>query len=519
MSLKLDSPINIQYLNSDPLRRFDITSHTWIDFKSESDALFASFWLGDQLEEKPSIPIHFIDVFITLLKHPNFHNDQLSYDAGLDILTGIATSRRKAALARSTTNHSMGDQVSSPVPGIVVDLVAQELGQNALLPTSDWGYVSKPLRCVEESEEQKALKNMCLVHRTWTTPARSMLSQCVDVSGASGLYHLLRSPDLGPLTRMLRYIGDADNTEMRYLLSAVIRNCPGLRDLRMSSILQLNGRQLLEDISNLSKLEALHLGRYAKEYEHGSSSTLLLDVCQALPKMEALKSLTLHSFECQNEGGIPSSMHELSPCSRLTEVNLSGYCKYLGNFEYQTSLGGATIDCIAWIFKQRHDYKISSTFIYTNNIYKLEPGPMGSPTFNKHGLTILPSLATIEFLDISGDRYGAGNRDTDLLSLCISVKHVKLDSEVLRYIHHEDKLDRFPETLESLEVFGSSLTWKKMNSIVQSLPQIRSLHLHTRRRHYDSYASTKLLCQEKGITFTIDVRPRRSICKFSAPLS
>lgn len=80
--------------NPNPLKassscRFDEAAYTWIDFKSETDAMFASFWLGEQLGDKPLISFDAINALLTLFRHPRFHLEHLSYNGGADVLSSI----------------------------------------------------------------------------------------------------------------------------------------------------------------------------------------------------------------------------------------------------------------------------------------------------------------------------------------------------------------------------------------------------------------------------------------------
>lgn len=169
--LAMENSFETQSLQSELSRRFDISSKTWIDFKSETDALFASFWLGEQLGDKPLVSFDAINALLMLLRHPRFHLEYLSYNDGTDILSNIAASRRAAAFARSMSrSEKTSDQTDNHVPEIVVNLVVQELGQNMPFHAPQ-SYKRGGYSCVEETPDQKALKNMCLVHRLWTIPA------------------------------------------------------------------------------------------------------------------------------------------------------------------------------------------------------------------------------------------------------------------------------------------------------------------------------------------------------------
>lgn len=416
------------HISANASRRFDKNSKTWISFKSETDALFASTWLGEQLGDEPLASIGAISAILTLLKNPDFHAEQLSYDTGIDVLTNIAVSRHKTALTRSISYSPKEGQIANNVPSVIVDLVAQEFGKDVpLLPTfQDDSYYRAYTRFMKMTPEQKALKNMCLVHRSWTIPARRILSRSADVSGQAGLYNALRNPDFGPSTRVLYYVGDVDNRETRQLLSAVIKKCPGLRALGVNSVLDFKDQQLLEDIASLQNLEKLEMGR--DDFHEESSSLLLMDVCLALPRMESLKSLTLYGFICNGRDKFPSSLHKLSPCSRLTEVNLLRYYaeENKGKWDDSSDTGyhryfssaPTTIDCISWIFKPRKDYNVISTTINLDDVYEPEEGL----TLNEHGDALVSAFKGLQTLNIIGGINSYKIRKEDLESHFAEVK-------------------------------------------------------------------------------------------------
>lgn len=418
------------HISENASRRFDKNSKTWISFKSETDALFASTWLGEQLGDEPLASIGAISAILTLLKNPAFHAEQLSYDTGIDVLTNIAVSRHKTALTRSIGYSPKEGQIANDVPNVIVDLVAQEFGKDVpLLPTFQGdSYYRAYTRFMKMTPEQEALENMCLVHRSWTIPAKRILSRSASVAGQAGLYNALRNPDFGPSTRVLYYRGDVDNRETRQLLSAVIKRCPGLRALGVDSVLDFKDQQILEDIASLQNLEKLEMGR--KNHFEESSSLLLMDVCLALPRMESLKSLTLYGFICNGRDKFPSSLHKLSPCSRLTEVNLLRYYAeiYKDKYSDSSSTGYHRFDSdftatqlFSWIFKPRKDYNVTSTTIDLDDMYELEQGQ----TLNALGDALVSSFKGIQTINIIGSTYLHEIRKEDLKSRFADVKGLK----------------------------------------------------------------------------------------------
>lgn len=157
------------------------------------DALLA--WL---LESNGSyLPISFSRDLLSLLQHHEFDSDDVTTKNTEVILDHIEGRLRLVAFQKKTDHLvQSGDRIDNPVPTLVVELVAEELESqrrpfHSIIRTS-----------LLFSEADKTLRDMCLVHSSWTSAARPPFRRRICVEG---LRSLLRSPHLGPWVRELAY--------------------------------------------------------------------------------------------------------------------------------------------------------------------------------------------------------------------------------------------------------------------------------------------------------------------------
>lgn len=268
-----------------------------------SDALLA--WV---LESNDSyLPISFTNHLLLLFHHPEFDNDDVTMKETEDILNHIEGSLRLVAFERKKDHSAQnGEQFDSPVPTLVVELVAEEL-ESQRRPFHSIIRTSVPY-----SVADRTLRAMCLVHSSWTSAARRSLRQriCVD---EKGLRSLLQGPHLGPWVRELAY---RPFHSLRYyyygrtpyhcpgepsrMLCRIVKSCPNVTHLHLQDVYPYS-KSISEDKSltetffhplrDMQYLTHLWLHSPTERY-----SINLWDLCMVLPQLRLLESLSLENI-------------------------------------------------------------------------------------------------------------------------------------------------------------------------------------------------------------------------------
>ncbi|KAL5478996.1 hypothetical protein ACEPAI_2284 [Sanghuangporus weigelae] len=172
------------------------------------------------------------------------------------------------------------------------------------------------------------LRNMSLVHRSWTSPAQSALRRRAVVPFVR-MKHFLLSPFCGPrVSEMILYwsitdrIGGVTQSDIS-LLEELLKRTPNLKSLSFNTFLVHGPFRIdscLEIIAGqLSHLEDLWLKDFEvveKETRLHSPSIEMHELCLHLPKMRSLKFLSLR--HCGAQDGRPSD----HPPSSLKNIEI-----------------------------------------------------------------------------------------------------------------------------------------------------------------------------------------------------
>lgn len=556
--------------NSTPANLYDTEIDSPITFKSESDALFAAFCLGDQLGCKLQLrfPTRIINAFIGFLKHPRFHGDQLTFMSTSDMIDSItkyredainkkSRNRREAALQRReiALKHPTpyyGDMLAGNVCRIVLELVAEELAHSATPLQICGRSEANGCQSIKKTLEQRALQNMCLVHRSWKAITQEFLACSLVVQSNAEIYDFMASPLMGPSIRHLCYhfapdmaVFDItqysvtlqcnrcerfnrytdfseDNTvqnqddrgngyedgvvqdnedegdhfvepilmpEQARNLSHVLSVCTGIRVLQIHGSLYMSETGS-EPFDRIAQLQNLEVLSLGDiRSERFEWSNTLLYVCIALPNMQRLKSLTLFRFMCPTGQVIPPFLDELSPPSSLTDVEVHmGWGSYGDNKETEVLL--------SWLFRPREAYSVLSTALVGRELFK----------HNDLSQTLLyralrPALSSLEAITLEPFR-GMTDRDmADTLSTCTRLRAVRI-TECFNY----EKLDYIPSIIEKLRIDDNVLLGKHVHieaiiGKLRKLPNLRSLYI-VGSLQIEGKIALELYCSENGIEFS-----------------
>ncbi|EJD07705.1 uncharacterized protein FOMMEDRAFT_164602 [Fomitiporia mediterranea MF3/22] len=331
-----------QVQSRDLFSAYEPSSGTYTPFPTAADALIARL----RLESGLGVPT--VNLFLDILHHPEFKLDELTVTDTSDIDLEVAKHRsnvrrlREQTIPPSTITSTIGRGSEDEKPGFDVPYPVLERILDAI--STDTDLVDEPLQyqipLVDAMERQRGdcLRNMALVHRSWTIPSQQRLAARMVARSPSALLRLLRSPLPGTHTRELVVaLGDVWNNSYRFEgtespvrpgdvetdLCSLLKRLPRLRSLTLKES-GLREDLLLPVISDIKTLESL-----SWHCAHGYPScdfAYLADALRRLPNLTALE-ISGWSFHAASgiTGGPPlrRQLNELRICISPGDMQLN----------------------------------------------------------------------------------------------------------------------------------------------------------------------------------------------------
>lgn len=175
-------------------RAYNKASSTYVTFSSQADAMLASLQLFHDL------PCRTMDLFFSVITHPNFDARQLTLRNSVDVINVVEQSRLRdrAAVVRNRALNSDGYVEQAGFPQFVLDEVLDIIHADRM--------VNIEARLEENLEdrqmcrariniaEDNILKSLALVHRTWTLPAQKALGRVLHIGRPTREMDVLLSP-------------------------------------------------------------------------------------------------------------------------------------------------------------------------------------------------------------------------------------------------------------------------------------------------------------------------------------
>lgn len=171
-----------------------------VEFKTQSDAMIASLQLFHD------VPWSTIDLFITLVTHPEFNTNEITLRSSVDLIREIEKVRLRNRL-KDMHERSIGSEGHAGLPRFVLeevlDIVEAEKVEHIKArfeeDIGDRGYY--------RLEEDEILSNMSLVHRSWTLPSQKALGRSLYIGNpirrTSFLYRQIDKSIHGPWTSLI----------------------------------------------------------------------------------------------------------------------------------------------------------------------------------------------------------------------------------------------------------------------------------------------------------------------------
>lgn len=491
-----------------------------IEFNNQSDALLSSFLLSHEQGTR----LYIFDAFLKLLHNPVFQSTDISFERLEDIYAHIAEFRR------TTTEKMLTPHATTPVPAVIVYLVAdmldsERLAFEELVSQIEDNLTRNPyVPCPEEA----ALRNMSLVHRSWTSAAQRALRRRQNVVGLKDLHKLLRNPHVGPWVRELSFTsptlthywsgfeGLDDIAEVSRLLLVLLKLCPNVRKLYIKSCFNHKGDlssfgSILQEIGSLPRLDTLWLTHYRAFY--GTDDTPNLpDFCAQLPRMKALKRLSLNGWSTfplrdrTSDAHLPESLDSLSPTANLKTLSfaLPFHCDF-----QHTGL-------LSWILRPRKDFLLTSVDVSCRDLFTLsvqEPMQLFGALF--------PLLPHIKHLRLQACSFEI--KPMEFIEKCVALKSLVLvyDDEIT-----SERIP-LPPTLRHLQIHFVRYPDRPQNqdeNVVKTVSEakhIESLSVTATRQRFPEhienedvlladgarlvFPETKRFCEENSISFHTDV--------------
>lgn len=326
---------------------------------SKSDEFFASF-----VSKKRHIPLHMVQEFLDLIRHPEFNLEELSLTRAEETLSYGPSLRRQLTYAQGDLNAMDARPLTPPseiqaksimhiLPEDVLDVIASHLArsrpsfatlataQERAASTSQGRYVlHKPCSCL------RTLMHMSLVCRAWTQTAQRYLRRVARAVGATGLRSILAgAPAAIAAIRELHVIlppslysvGEQPAEDLRealFLLRVLLGKTRSLEGLYFQTstkafsdnALPFVGQSLAEIFEELGKHNALK----CLWLTHITCPITPARVCEAakhleklyvvLPRMHALRQIWIHNW-CEGQLHRAVYPHMIRPARPTSIVN------------------------------------------------------------------------------------------------------------------------------------------------------------------------------------------------------
>lgn len=451
-----------------------------VAFRSRSDALLASLTLRHK-----HLHADILDSFLDLLHHPEFRLDEVSFTKAEDISSHISSQWREIAHRRSYGSSRSHAGYQLRIPDFILELVAQQLSSER---TSFKKLMEKitarrsrslgPTACSREED----LRNMSLVHRSWTGPAQRALHKRVDVRGIMNLRTLLRSPYVGPRIKEVCFVcpdlmpnlserSDAEFADMARLLSSFLKSAPNVHSLCLRITVSKGSsdssrfRSLTRGLVGLHCLENLW---FIQDGSHDIPAQWMPELCSALSNLPQLKVLWLKSFSNSRKAEVtdaapttalnstrhPNVMDTISPPPRLASISFTAFrCSQIPGI-------------LTWLFSA---HTLKGIGFMLDNLKGTPPAPLL--------VALQPVLPSLGSLRIGLSPYGSRDVVNEQLSKCHNLRYLSI---TFRGSHGLGL--NYPQTLEVLHLHNTS-RWPSQDSDIvaelgnKPLPNLRILRL------------------------------------------
>lgn len=472
---------------------FDKQSGLLIPFRSRSDALLAQLVLRHGLSKG------FFNALMDTVLDPSFSPSEVTLRSATDVDVRISEHRRELAEERAHTRTdspggtSCDETEMAGIPHIILEAVIDRVLDNFEHFTYEADATPGSSNNAFASRFQSDLRNMSLVHRSWTVPVQRALRKRVVLTTRRGLREFARSPACGSGVRELAYKlpkaqactffhKASEAREHWATFASVVSRLTTLRFLCLSiesaHLADLNGLELVLDaIGTLTNLEGLWL--------HSSQDhcPYLPQLCKTISILPCLRFLSLSNWTCPREPETPdmqatyNKLQQLSPPPRLKALKMQD--------AYLTTPS----KYLTWLFQPRNSYclevlDLEITFSRASDISPT--ARVDSPHLISALSPLLPSLSSLSikffYFDTSSPS-SASVYDTDLQAFLkqttglrrLRLHRLRMGTDSSMSLGHEAL--ELPQSLEELHVHynRSGVNWRTQDQRLCGLLEAASL--------------------------------------------
>lgn len=162
-------------------RAFNEANSAYVSFPSQADAMLASLQLFHD------IPCRFMDLFFSVVTHPDFDAKQVTLRDSVDVINVVEESRLKdrMAVVHKRAHGADGHTKQAGFPQFVLYEVLDIIHAERMVNVKKWFEKSlSNMKMYEESitiPEDDIFKSLAHVHRTWTWPAQKALGRVLFI--------------------------------------------------------------------------------------------------------------------------------------------------------------------------------------------------------------------------------------------------------------------------------------------------------------------------------------------------
>lgn len=175
-------------------RAYNKANSTYLAFPSPADAMIASLQLFHD------VPCRIMDLVFSVITHPNFDFAQLTMRKSTDVTDVVEETQMKDSMS-VVHNRSLGHDGRTEQAGLphfvldeVLDIVHAERIARVKSTFKHSGDNEVVYRSAYYSEDDWLLKEMSLVHRSWTFPSQKALRRVLFINEPAPYSYTLHSP-------------------------------------------------------------------------------------------------------------------------------------------------------------------------------------------------------------------------------------------------------------------------------------------------------------------------------------
>lgn len=465
--LKMSSGNQQPFIDS---QAYNKASSTYVSFPSKADAMIASLQLSYD------VPCRTMDLILSTISHPDFDPKQVKLRSSIDVIDVLEEIRMKDRVAivhkRPLDRDGRIEQAGFPLFVLeeVLEIIHSRRMAKIKSTFEDLHFMQLVYEYNRYSEEERSLRNMCLVHRSWTTPSQKTLGRILFINEPAYGSRLLYAPSnawksiFGPWTTVVAFqmycrLDDQGEYYEYYFLDDF----------------EEDYREWFENVHRIlvsfTNLKSIWMQSYASFFTKWANYT----IGKMVLRNTHLRDITLHAPDYAAPFILDSLAETSGNLKHLKTLDLEGarfsdttQGKPLRGTDFM-SLTSLIIKCVfssheTELETLRRLSTLSKPYLESLHIVCSH---LRDPDFEETTTRLFhPSQCTVVFnqlrsLHIKGDN-GAGQWTKWIGPHCSSLKDITLDVDMASIA---DTVSSIPVTIRSLNLRVMNATWSKVEEV------------------------------------------------------